>query len=90
MIDRPAVADPGPGFRPSRDRHKAPPVFVSAYEPVGRRHCWWYAYRCPLCRAYQFGRATSLDKVTGQRRGGCGHQLTIMIARTYGRPGAAA
>jgi len=59
----------------------APP---SVYAPLGRRRWWWYAYRCRTCGAYQFGRAKTLDAVTGVRRAGCGHDVSVMIARTYG------
>lgn len=76
--------------RSDREPSKAPPVFVSAYEPLGRRRWWWYSYRCPHCGAYQLGRAASLDKVTGERRAGCGHKITVVIARTYSQPGRGA
>jgi hypothetical protein len=79
-----------PAAGSDRKPRNAPPVFVSAYEPLGRRRWWWYSYRCPHCATYQLGRAASLDKVTGERRAGCGHQLTIVIARTYSQPGPGA
>jgi hypothetical protein len=66
------------------------PVFVSLYEPIGRRRWWWYSYRCPTCGAYQLGRAKGLDGVTGERRAGCGHWIRVNVARVYGQPGAAA
>jgi hypothetical protein len=69
---------------------KASLVFVSLYEPIGRRRWWWYSYRCPVCRAYQLGRAASLESVAGARRAGCGHRIAVNIARVYGQPGAAA
>lgn len=72
-----------------RRKQRAPTVFVSAYEPAGRRRHWWYAYRCP-CGTYQFGRAPSLEAVTGERTAGCGHRIAVAIARVYARPGAAA
>jgi hypothetical protein len=74
--------------RSDRKPRNAPPVFVSAYEPLGRRRWWWYSYRCPHpnCGTYQLGRAASLDKVTGERRAGCGHRITVAIARTYMQP----
>ncbi len=65
------------------------PVFVSLYEPVGRRRQWWYAYRCPACGTYQLGRARELDQVTGIRKAGCGHTVSIAIARVYRNSGAA-
>lgn len=73
----------------SARRHE-PPVFVSLYEPAGRRSWWWYSYRCPACGTYQLGRARSLDQVPGHRRGGCGHHITIVVARVYRHPGSAA
>lgn len=69
-------------------RQRAKPVFVSLYEPAGRRTWWWYSYRCPLCATYQLGRARQLDQVTGRRKGGCGHVIEVAIARTYRNPGA--
>jgi hypothetical protein len=73
-----------------RGRRKALPVFVSLYGPIGRRRHWWYSYRCPTCGAYQLGRAPALDLVPGVRRAGCGHWITVNVARIYGQPGAAA
>jgi len=64
------------------------PVFVSLYAPSGRRRWWWYAYRCPSCSTYQLGRASDLDRVTGARKAGCGHQVEIMVARVYRSPEA--
>lgn len=61
---------------------------VSLFAPTGRRRWWWYSYRCPACRSYQFGRARELDRVTGNRRAGCGHEVEIVIARTYRSPEA--
>lgn len=66
-------------------KRRAPAVYVSLYEPTGRRTWWWYAYSCRTCGRYQLGRAPRLEDVTGPRRAGCGHWLTIMVARTYGR-----
>lgn len=62
-----------------------PPIApASVYAPLGRRRWWWYSYPCRTCGAYQFGRAKTLDAVTGVRRAGCGHLVSVMIARTYG------
>lgn len=72
-----------------RARNRPPLAPASAYAPLGRRRCWRYCYRCKTCGAYQFGRAKTLEGVTGVRRAGCGHQVDVMIARTYGRPEAA-
>lgn len=63
---------------------------ASVYAPLGRRRYWWYAYHCKTCGTYQFGRAKTLDAVTGTRRAGCGHLVSVMIARTYNRTEAAA
>jgi hypothetical protein len=57
---------------------------ASVFGPTGRRRFWWYTYRYRTCGAYQFGRAKTLDAVTGLRRAGCGHEVSVMIARTYG------
>jgi len=71
--------------RASRPRPPLAPA--SVYAPLGRRRWWWYAYRCRTCGSYQFGRAKTLDAVTGERKAGCGHQGSVMIARTYGAVG---
>lgn len=68
--------------RTSRPRPPLAPA--SVYAPLGRRRWWWYAYCCRTCGAYQFGRAKTLDAVTGVRRAGCGQDVSVMIARTYG------
>jgi DNA-directed RNA polymerase subunit RPC12/RpoP len=64
---------------------KAPAAFVSLWAPAGRRRWWWYSYRCGQCGRYQLGRASTLEDVTGIRTAGCGHRVTIAIARIYGR-----
>lgn len=66
-------------------RRRAPTVFVSLYLPSGRRRWHWYAYSCRTCGSYQLGRAPTLEDVAGQRRAGCGHWVTVAIARIYGR-----
>jgi hypothetical protein len=78
---------------PVRDRRqRAPIALASVFGPVGRRRTWWYTYRCRICGAYLFGRAKTLDAVTGERKAGCGHRVQIMAARIYSQPesGAAA
>lgn len=87
MVTRYSVNDPRAGARGARAQPR--PVFVSLYEPIGRRRWWWYSYRCPVCGIYQLGRGRSLDAVTGDRRAGCGHWICVNIARVYGQPGAA-
>ena len=68
-----------------REPKTRPPIApASVYAPLGRRRYWWYAYCCRTCGAYQFGRAKTLDTVTGVRRAGCGHQVSVMAARIYG------
>jgi hypothetical protein len=65
-------------------RHSKPPAaYVSLYLPFGRRTWHWYSYRCPGCGAHQLGRARRLEDVAGPRRGGCGHKLSVVIARVY-------
>lgn len=83
MIARPVAPDPGASPR-SRRGSRPPAAFVSLYTPTGRRRQWWYAYRCDRCGRHQLGRARELENVTGQRRAGCGHQVSIIIARVYG------
>lgn len=63
---------------------KAPTSYVSLFVPAGKRRWWHYHYRCPSCGLYQLGRADRLEKVTGSRRAGCGHRVTIAVARVYG------
>ncbi len=65
-------------------KRQAPAAFVSLYMPSGRRKWFWYSYSCRTCGAYQLGRAPQLDDVAGVRRAGCGHQVSIVIARIYG------
>jgi len=74
-----------PGYGKPRHRAKTrPPIaLASVYAPLGRLW-WWYAYSCRTCGAYQFGRAKTLEAVTGVRRAGCGHLVGVMIALTYG------
>jgi hypothetical protein len=78
--------------RGSRNRQQVPIAPASVFGPVGRRRTWWYTYRCRICGAYLFGRAKTLDAVTGERKAGCGHRVQIMAARIYSQPesGAAA
>ena len=64
---------------------RPPTAFVSLYLPSGRRKWCWYAYSCRTCGAYQLGRARTLEDVTGPRRAGCGHWVTVAVARVYGR-----
>jgi len=63
-------------------------AYVSLYAPAGRRRLWMYLYRCPTCGTYQLGRARQLDDVTGMRRAGCRHEVSIVVARVYGNPEA--
>ena len=67
-----------------RPKSRPPLAPASVFGPTGRRRFWWYTYRCGSCGSYQFGRAKTLDAVTGVRRAGCGHQVTVMAARIYG------
>ena len=78
---------------PVKGRRLPPPIApASVFGPVGRRRFWWYTFRCRICGAYLFGRAKTLDAVTGERKAGCGHRVQIMAARIYSQPesGAAA
>lgn len=73
--------------RPAPRSKTRPPVApASVFGPVGRRRFWWYTYSCRTCGAYLFGRARSLDAVTGVRRAGCGHRVQVMAARVYSQP----
>jgi hypothetical protein len=75
-----------------RRRQQVPIAPASVFGPVGRRRYWWYTYTCRTCGAHLFGRARSLDDVTGERKAGCGHRVQVMAARIYSQPepGAAA
>ena len=81
----------GDGQRSRRrgDGSRRHPVLApaSAYQPLGRRTWVAYSYPCHACHTWHLGRARTLDKVTGSRRAGCGHWVTVMIARLYGHPG---
>ena len=81
-----------PPYGTAEDGSKTrPPIApASVYAPLGRRRWWWYAYSCRTCAAYQFGRAKTLDAVTGVGRAGYGHQVNVMAARIYGRTDAGA
>ena len=68
----------------ARTKPRPPLAAASVFAPQGRRRNWWYTYSCRVCGAFHFGRARELDQVTGVRRAGCGHQVSVMIARTYG------
>jgi hypothetical protein len=72
--------------RGNRKRQRPPIAPASVFGPVGRRRFWWYTYRCRICGAYLFGRARSLEDVTGERRAGCGHRVQVMAARIYAQP----
>lgn len=76
----------------ARSRSRPPLAPASVFTPRGRRRLWHYTYPCRACHTYHFGRAKALDEVTGVRRAGCGHLVSVMIARVYGQAetGAAA
>ena len=65
-------------------KRQAPTAYVSLFTPSGRRRWWWYWYTCRTCGAYQLGRAPRLEDVTGPRQAGCGHHVSIAVARVYG------
>ncbi len=80
---RTAESSPAPTIQ--RGSKPRPPLApASVFGPAGRRHWWWFTFRCKVCGAHQFGRAKTLDAVTGVRRASCGHQVQIMAARIYG------
>ena len=64
----------------------APLATASVFPPIGRRKLWAYTYRCKTCGAYLFGRARTLNKVTGERKALCGHRVQVMAARIYSQP----
>ncbi|HEX6520943.1 MAG TPA: hypothetical protein VF070_13170 [Streptosporangiaceae bacterium] len=65
-------------------RREAVTCRVSLLVPGGRRRWWHFLARCPVCGAPHLGRARELSGVTGTRRLPCKHQVTIVVARTYG------
>jgi hypothetical protein len=81
---RTAESSPSATIAQSRSRRRPPLAPASVYAPRGRRRHWWYCYPCRVCNTFHFGRASELDKVTGERRAGCGHAVSVMIARVYG------
>jgi len=74
----------------SQPGRRAPLAPASVFPPGGRRTRWMFTYGCKICGAYSLGRAADIDGVAGVRRASCGHWVTIMIARCYGRPETAA
>lgn len=72
--------------RGGQKRQHAPIAPASVFGPVGRRRYWWYTFRCKTCGAHLFGRAKTLDAVTGERRAGYGHRVQVMAARIYTQP----
>jgi hypothetical protein len=78
--------------RGSRNRQQMPIAPASVFGPVGRRRCWWHAYRRRTSGAHLSGRARPPGDVTGERKAGCGHRAQVMAARIYSQPepGAAA
>ena len=67
-------------------RKPAPIAPASVFPPIGRRKLWAYTYQCGSCDAYLFGRARTLEGVTGERKAQCGHRVRIMAARIYSQP----
>ena len=67
-------------------RKPAPLAPASVFPPIGRRKLWAYTYKCRTCGAYLFGRAKTLDAVTGERKALCGHRVQVMAARIYSQP----
>jgi hypothetical protein len=67
-------------------RQPAPIAPASVFPPIGRRKQWAYTYPCRTCGAYLFGRARTLDAVTGERKASCGHRVRVMAARIYSQP----
>ena len=91
LSDGSTAIEPAAACTTRRKPKPRPPIApASVYEPLGRRRYWWYAYRCQTCGAYQFGRAKTLDVVTGVRRAGCGHHVNVMAARIYSSIGTRA
>ena len=71
--------------QPDAARRDRPPLApASVFLQSGRRRLIHYTYPCRTCQTFHFGRAKSLDGVTGVRRAGCGHLVSVMIARVYG------
>jgi len=77
------------GPRKTSPTVRIPPAYASYLLPHGRRTWHWYLVRCPACGAPHLGRARELADVTRTRRLPCGHQVQVVIARTYGQPGTA-
>ena len=86
MITARTVTDPAGGSRSRRVRPAT--AYVSLYAPSGRRRWWWYSYRCARCGMHQLGRARQLEDVTGPRRAGCGHHVSVVVARVHGERAA--
>jgi hypothetical protein len=72
-------------FHQTRSRaassREAPTCRVFLLTPHGRRTCWWYVARCPVCSQPHLCRTRSLELVTTTRRLPCGHWAAIAITR---------
>jgi len=71
-------------------RHrKLPTAYASVFVPQGRRSWYWLTFRCPVCGTYVFARSRQIDQAPGPRKGTCGHSVSVVAARIYGRQEAA-
>ena len=86
------ILSQGGRCRRAARRREAITCRVSLLLPNEHRVMWHYLTRCPACGDAHVGRSRSLAGVTVTRRLPCGHWVTVVVARTYGRtePGAAA
>ena len=86
------ILSQGGGRRRAARRREAITCRVSLLLPNEHRLLWHYLCRCPSCSDTHLGRSRDLAGVTVTRRLPCGHWVTIVVARTYGRTdsGAAA
>jgi hypothetical protein len=84
------VADDAQDRQGSGRRRNAPRMFVSLFEPKGRRTWWWFTGRCVRCGSTAFGRVRYEEDAVGIRRASCGHRVYLTVARVYRLPGPGA
>ena len=85
-----AVIDDAQNRQGSGRRRSAPRMFVSLFEPKGRRTWWWFTGRCVRCGSTAFGRVRYEEDAVGIRRASCGHRVYLTVARVYRLPGPGA
>ena len=84
------AADDAQTRQGSGRRRSAPRMFVSLFEPKGRRTWRWFTGRCVRCGSTAFGRVRYEEDAVGMRRASCGHRVYLTVARVNRLPGPGA